>query len=136
VGSGSLATKLRSKANKSDRIHFHGTIPHSRIKEFYKQLDLVCLPSYWEGAPTIILEAISMGIPVCASAVGEIPAMIPKKWLFQPKKVDELAAKLSYMLTNLDNLKNEAKNWQKVLNKQFSWENVTHLIEKIAQKPF
>ncbi len=135
VGSGSLASKLQQKAKKSDRIYFHRTIPHTRIKEFYDQLDLVCLPSYWEGAPTIILEAISMGIPVCASAVGEIPTMLPKKWLFRSKEVDELAAKLSYMLENLDSLKNEAKKWQKVLKSDFSWVNVTNLIEKMIESP-
>jgi teichuronic acid biosynthesis glycosyltransferase TuaC len=136
VGSGSLATKLRQKAKKSDLIYFHNTIPHSRIKGFYQHLDLVCLPSYWEGAPTIILEAISMGIPVCASSVGEIPAMLPKKWLFRPKKVNELAEKLSYMLDNLDNFKEEVKSWQKVLKSEFSWENVINILEKTVKSQF
>lgn len=46
------------------------------IPELLTMLDIVLLPSLWEGFPTAVLEAMAMQKPMIATAVGGIPEII------------------------------------------------------------
>ena len=43
------------------------------VAEFYRKIDLLLLPSLWEGLPLVLLEALSAGIPGAVTPVGVIP---------------------------------------------------------------
>lgn len=59
----------------------------------YRECDLFILPSYHEGFPRTIWEALSNSLPVITTKVGGIPYMLEHKkhaYLVNPKSVDEL----------------------------------------------
>ena len=58
-----------------DRIRFIGNV---RIPVVLPAYDLLVLPSHNEGAPIIILEALSMGIPTLATRVGGVEAILAR----------------------------------------------------------
>ena len=61
----------------SNGVKFHGTIESSRVPDILAHAHLLILPSYYrEGYPGIIIEALSVGVPVVATNVGGIPEMI------------------------------------------------------------
>jgi teichuronic acid biosynthesis glycosyltransferase TuaC len=79
VGDGPLRGQVRDQVlhlGLSDCVDLVGEVPHSRVPEYLRSADLLCLPSHAEGWPTVIFEALSLGVPVIASRVGGIPEAI------------------------------------------------------------
>jgi glycosyltransferase involved in cell wall biosynthesis len=60
----------------TDQVDLVGWISHDDLPWYLNQLQLLILPSYTEGLPTIMLQALACGTPVLATAVGAIPDII------------------------------------------------------------
>ena len=80
VGSGSLAknTKLRVKdLGLEDRVTIHGWAKDSlEVAELLNKSKILVMPSYNEGGPRVVLEAMACGLPVLATPVGIVPDII------------------------------------------------------------
>lgn len=55
-------------------VFFLGNIPNAGI--YNEFVDLLMLPSDYEGLPMVIIEALACGKPIVASAVGGIPELL------------------------------------------------------------
>lgn len=65
-----------------------------QIKQVYQECDFFCLPSYYEGTPNVICEAMSCGRPVLCSAVCDNPLYViegDNGYLFDPTKPQNIA---------------------------------------------
>jgi len=60
----------------ADRVLFTGPVSDDVKWQYLKNADFYCLPSDAEGQPISILEAMAVGLPVIATAVGSIPEII------------------------------------------------------------
>lgn len=77
LGDGQLREQLESSATgMRDNVRFAGFVPHHRVGQWLAAADLLVLPSLSEGMPHVIMEAMSMGLPVVASAVGGVPELV------------------------------------------------------------
>jgi len=79
VGNGGITALLKEQTNKlglSNRVSFLGSVPHTDLPLLINQARILALPSYAEGVPNVILEAMSCGTPVVATEVGGIPEII------------------------------------------------------------
>lgn len=52
------------------RVIFHGAVPNRRVREFYTRADVFIMPSYREGFPRVIIEAMAMGLPIVSTDAG------------------------------------------------------------------
>jgi glycosyltransferase involved in cell wall biosynthesis len=77
VGDGPDQASLRALAVQlhiADRVTFHGH--QSDPKPFYRNADLLVIPSRSEGLPNVLLEAIAHGLPVVSTRVGAVPEVL------------------------------------------------------------
>ena len=63
-------------SSHEDWIDFVGEIPHKEVLKEFLKADFFVFPSYTEGFPNVILEAMACGCPIIASNVGAIPEML------------------------------------------------------------
>lgn len=79
VGNGPLREELTGqvrRAGAEKAVRFVGTVPRSEVAERMRQVHVLVLPSHNEGTPLCVMEALTSGIPVVATAVGGIPDLV------------------------------------------------------------
>jgi teichuronic acid biosynthesis glycosyltransferase TuaC len=99
VGEGPDRALIESDIDKNqadEYIHLMPPCSFDRVAQWMAASDLVTLPSYMEGCPNVILEALACGRPVVATAVGGIPEIVsePCGRLVRPRESGDLARAL------------------------------------------
>jgi glycosyltransferase involved in cell wall biosynthesis len=68
--------RMTSELGISGCVHFTGAVNQDHIRKFYRQADAFVLPSFAEGIPVVLMEAMAMGIPCISTAITGIPELI------------------------------------------------------------
>jgi glycosyltransferase involved in cell wall biosynthesis len=79
IGDGPLRTELETMLTKlkiKNRVKLLGSLPRSKILEYYQSSDIFALPSFYESFGIVNLEAMSCGLPVISTFVGGIPEVV------------------------------------------------------------
>jgi glycosyltransferase involved in cell wall biosynthesis len=66
------AEQLAEELGVAARVRFLGLLSKAELHAFYQSLDVLLMPSYSEGVPITMLEALAMGVPVVATRAGGI----------------------------------------------------------------
>ena len=85
------------------RVEQLGPVPHHERYAFFRRADIFVLPSYGEGMPMAVLEAMAAGLPVIATRVGGIPELIDdgvEGFLIEPGDVRALADRIALLVTD------------------------------------
>ncbi len=85
------------------QIVYHGWVNAERKAELFAQCQLLILPSYNEGLPVVILEAMASSLPVISTPVGGIPeVIIPGEtgYLVEPGDKDAIVKIIKSALAN------------------------------------
>jgi Glycosyltransferase len=129
VGEGQLEGELRSYVAThalSQNVTFAGWIPHDELREYLVKSKLLVLPSYPEGLPHAMLEAMACGTPVLATPVGAVPEVIHDKetgFLVPDNSPDQLAESILSALV-YPYLSRIAGKAQILVQREFRYESV------------
>jgi glycosyltransferase involved in cell wall biosynthesis len=109
LGEGPERARLDALARElgiSDRVRFLGQVPSTRAADYYRNMDVLVLPSLtrpnWvEQFGRVLIEAMACGVAVVGSSSGEIPWVIGDAGaVFKEGDTAELTATLAGLLTD------------------------------------
>jgi len=142
-----LHTCLKKMEKYQDKFTFHfvGPIPdhlklhlpnikywgvikdEEEMRSIFRQCDILVCPSYSEGMPTVILEAMASGLAVIATDVGAVKIMVSEEngWLIKPGDEDSLLKSMQDACeVKNDDLMNMKTNGRDLFKKNYSWNKV------------
>ncbi len=126
AGEGNYRTVLEQRARDAgitQQICFLGYVEN--MPAFYQSIDLFVLPSFTEGFPLSVLEAMATGIPVVASAVGGIPEILRDEidgFLFPSGDTVALSVAIQRMIGDKDLRQRMAQNARQRIENEFPLE--------------
>jgi len=114
--------EVKDVVSSGSDVIMTGYITGEPLKQIYKHAKCFVLPSSHEGLPIALLEALSYGLPVLASAIdANLEVGLGDGAYFPPGAVDELAAKLARLPVED---KASFAHRRDMVRQGFSWENV------------
>ncbi|MCA9025590.1 MAG: glycosyltransferase family 4 protein [Planctomycetaceae bacterium] len=114
--------KLAQTLDIDDVVHFAGMI--NDVPGFLQKLDAFALPSDCEGMPLSVLEAMAVGLPVVATAVGGTPELIVNEstgLLIPPSDVDGLASAMRRLVFDAPLRDRLASSGLALVRERYSW---------------
>jgi len=106
-------------------VDFKGFVSNQsqEFQAYLSAADLFVIPSLFEPQGVVVLEALSMGLPVVASETGGIPQMVTENVgsLFEPGNYYELAKQIKYFYNNRDKLESMRGHCREYIEKNFTW---------------
>jgi glycosyltransferase involved in cell wall biosynthesis len=108
IGDGNSRDKLefvRKSCQVGERIVLPGMLSPSEVPQYLQAADFFVFPSYSEGMPQAVLEAMNCGLPVVATRVGGTPEAVvdgETGILIDPRDADQLEIAMRRMICDGD----------------------------------
>jgi len=127
LGDGELRSQLKAQAKElglESQVELAGQV--NNVLDRLKGFDLFVSSSLWEGLPTVIMEAMAVGVPVIATDIPGSQEMISHKkngWLVTPAEPSSLANAICELIEN-PQLRQQICEAAKQSVKQYSIEEI------------
>jgi glycosyltransferase involved in cell wall biosynthesis len=108
VGDGDERARLEAQSvalGLAGRVRFAGALGQDVVPGLYRDADVFCLPSYAEGVPTVLMEAMASELPAVATHIMGVPELIDdghSGLLVPPGRADLLADALERLIADPD----------------------------------
>jgi glycosyltransferase involved in cell wall biosynthesis len=146
VGDGPEREKLEHRARSlgvTDRVRFHGFLPRSELERHLGECDALVLPAVVdakgdvEGLGVVLLEAMSFGKPVIASAAGGIVDIVKTSengLLVPPGDAPALAAAIECLARDPELVRRLGGRAIQDVRANFSWSSILDRLESVYRR--
>jgi glycosyltransferase involved in cell wall biosynthesis len=83
IGPGEFSDGIEAAARAfgiSDQVHLLGARSPAEINRQLRSSDVFCLPTFAEGLPVALMEAMAVGVPVVTTYISGIPELVIDGW--------------------------------------------------------
>jgi len=104
VGAGPQEQGLRAairEAGLEARVTLAGALNQEQVRRLYGEADAFVLPSFAEGIPVVLMEAMASGVPCVTTRITGIPELIrsdDEGLLVAPSDAEALAAAIARLI--------------------------------------
>lgn len=133
----SYSRRLKSHAANNNKIVITGSIGGDSLNEVYSHAGLFVLPSYYEGLPIALLEALSYGLGVLVSDIAANREIgLDENRYFPVGNKEALAEKMGHWIKN-ECLSNEQRTEQiEMVRQKYNWDNIADQILEVYKKVY
>jgi len=131
VGNGNERNSLEYLSQKLDltkNVRFVGDLPYQNIPLILSTATVLAHPSFYEGVPTVVLEAMSMAKPVIVTDAGCMAEVVQNGqtgFVVEKGNVSQLAQALLLVLSSRKFALNMGKKGRDLVKEKYSWTVVT-----------
>lgn len=109
-------------------VRLPGVVPHSQIQTLMLQHDMLIVPSEidaggdQDGLPNVVLEAMSLGLPVVGTPAGSLPEILTSRtgWVFAAGDAASCAAAVRAVCDNPGEAERKRKGAREVIETDYS----------------
>ena len=127
--------KISLESNNKDNIIFHGKLNRDDINHIFLKSDIYIQASNYEGLPHSLLEAMSYGIPVLCTPVGECKEILGNEdrgyILDLPVSKNNIKSKISQIIGEKDIANKKGKRGKDFINEKYNLTNSFNLYKNL-----
>lgn len=105
-----------------------------KLKEYYWKSDIFVLPSYSEGFPFVVLEAMAAGLPLIVTKVGALDEVLTENvnaFFVKTGEPDEIAEKIIFLFENEDIRRSIGRRNYELVKRNYNLKNFKNSMERV-----
>lgn len=132
AGKGPLTEEVERFSQDHENVAYLGYVSESEKRQLLCDGSIYVLPSYAEGLPIALVEAMAGGNAIVSTDVGSIPEVISEEngVLVTPGDVDELVDALRELVSSPERAREMAMNNRERVEADYSWSSVSSRLKR------
>lgn len=131
-----ISSTIQEELSSYENVFFVGHLPYNEMPKYLNELRLLVLPSFSEGVPAVLLEAMACGTPVAATSVGAVKEIITDRengYILRSNSPDYLAQAILTILVD-ETIEKVAMRGQKYVQENYNYEKTANTWQKILRE--